>query len=101
MKYSDILRNVEVLEYYERGNALLDALGYTDHSVAHTKLVAEQAAKILLAFQYGPEEVELARIAGYMHDIGNAVNRHHHAEYGALLAKNSSFSGSHFICLIP
>ncbi|MBQ9321499.1 MAG: HD domain-containing protein, partial [Eubacterium sp.] len=86
MKYSDILQNEEILEYYERGNALLDALGYTDHSVVHTRLVAEQAAKILLAFQYSPEEVELARIAGYMHDIGNAVNRHHHAEYGALLA---------------
>lgn len=86
MKYSDIVQNQEVLAYYEQGSALLDSLGYTDHSIVHTKLVAAKAAEILQAFQYSPEEVELARIAGYMHDIGNAVNRHHHAEYGALLA---------------
>ena len=86
MKYADILRNKEIQEYYERGNAILDALGYTDHSVVHTKIVAKKAADILQAFQYSPEEIELAQIAGYMHDIGNAVNRHHHAEYGALLA---------------
>ena len=86
MKYEDITRNKEVLEYYERGNVILDALGYTDHSTAHTKGVAEKAADILEAFGYGQEEQELARIAGFMHDIGNAINRHHHAEYGSLLA---------------
>ena len=43
MKYADILQNKEVLEYYERGSAILDALGYTDHSVVHTKLVAKKA----------------------------------------------------------
>ena len=86
MKYEDIVRNKEVLEYYERGNAILDSLGYTDHSTVHTTVVAEKASDILKAFGYGEEDIELARIAGFMHDIGNAVNRHHHAEYGALLA---------------
>ncbi len=86
MKYEDIVRNKEILEYYERGNAILKALGYTDHSTVHTKVVAAKAAEILNAFEYSPEEIELARIAGFMHDIGNVVNRHHHAEYGALLA---------------
>ena len=86
MKYEDIVHNKEVLEYYERGSVILDALGYTDHSVAHTKLVAERAADLLQAFEYGQDVIELARIAGFMHDIGNAINRHHHAEYGALLA---------------
>ena len=86
MKYEDIVRNKEVLEYYERGCKILDALGYTDHSTAHTKLVAERAADILEAFGYNQETMELAKIAGFMHDIGNAINRHHHAEYGALLA---------------
>lgn len=86
MTYEDIARNSEILEYYERGGMILDALGYTDHSVAHTKLVAERAADILTAFGYGQEEIRLAKIAGFMHDIGNAINRHHHAEYGALLA---------------
>ena len=86
MKYEDIVRNKEVLEYYKRGSAILDSLGYTDHSTIHTTVVAEKAADILKAFGYGEEDIELARIAGFMHDIGNAVNRHHHAEYGALLA---------------
>lgn len=61
-------------------------LGYTDHSEVHGALVAGRAAFILRSFEYGEHEEELAKIAGFMHDIGNAVNRSHHAEYGALLA---------------
>ncbi len=86
MTYKDIVQNKEILEYYARGGVLLDALGYTDHSVAHTKLVAERAADILNSFGYGQDMIELAKIAGFMHDIGNVINRHHHAEYGAILA---------------
>lgn len=86
MKYEEITRNKEVLEYYERGSAILDALGYTDHSTAHSSLVAEKAAELLRTFGYSREEAELARIAGFMHDIGNVINRNRHAEYGALLA---------------
>ena len=86
MKYEDIVKNEEILEYYKRGSAILDALGYTDHSTAHTCIVAEKAADILEAFGHSKKEIELAKIAGFMHDIGNALNRHHHAEYGALLA---------------
>ena len=86
MTFNEIVHNKEILEYYKRGSVILDALGYTDHSTAHTKLVAERAADLLKAFQYGEDVIELAKIAGFMHDIGNAINRHHHAEYGALLA---------------
>ena len=86
MTYKDIVQHKEILEYYARGSRMLDALGYTDHSIAHTKLVAERAADILNSFGYGQDVIELAKIAGFMHDIGNAINRHHHAEYGALLA---------------
>ena len=86
MTYEEIVQNKEILEYYKRGSVILDALGYTDHSIAHTKLVADRAADLLKAFNYGQDVIELARIAGFMHDIGNAINRHHHAEYGALLA---------------
>ena len=86
MTYEEIVQNKEILEYYERGCIILDALGYTDHSTAHTKLVASRAADVLKAFDYGQDVIELAKIAGFMHDIGNAINRHHHAEYGALLA---------------
>ena len=86
MTYEEIVRNKEILEYYERASVILDTLGYTDHSTAHTKLVANRAADLLEAFGYGQDVIELARIAGFMHDIGNAINRTHHAEYGALLA---------------
>lgn len=86
MTYEDIVHHKEILEYYDRGSLILDALGYTDHSIAHTELVAERAADILNSFGYGQDVIELAKIASFMHDIGNAINRHHHAEYGALLA---------------
>lgn len=86
MDYKDITKHPEILEYYEKGNQILEALGYTDHSTAHTKLVAARAAEILEAFGYGEHEIELVKIAGFMHDIGNAINRKHHAEYGAILA---------------
>jgi metal-dependent HD superfamily phosphatase/phosphodiesterase len=86
MTYEEIVSHREILEYYERGSMILDTLGYTDHSTVHTKLVAERAADILNSFGYGPDMIRLAKIAGFMHDIGNAINRHHHAEYGALLA---------------
>ena len=86
MKYEDIVKNEEILEYYKRGTAILDALGYTDHSTVHTILVAEKAADILEAFGHSKKSIELVKVAGFMHDIGNALNRHHHAEYGAILA---------------
>ncbi len=86
MKFEEIVKNKEILEYYERGSMILDALGYTDHSTAHTMLVAERTADILRAFGYDENLVELGKIAGFLHDIGNALNRHHHAEYGAILA---------------
>ena len=86
MNYEDIIRNPEILEYYRRGNENLGVLGYTDHSVAHTHLAPGKAAEIMCAFGSTSEEAELARIAGFLHDIENAINRNHHAEYGALLA---------------
>ena len=86
MKFSEIVNHPEILAYYEKGNSILEGLGYTDHSVAHTMIVAEKAADILQAFGYDESEIELAKIAGYLHDIGNSINRNHHAEYGGILA---------------
>ncbi len=86
MDYKEIKKNQEVLEYYRMAGQILDNLGYTDHSVAHTGLVADKAASILSWFGYPEEDIELTKIAAYMHDIGNAINRNHHAEYGAILA---------------
>ena len=86
MKYSEIIKNEEVLAYIRKGNEKLGMLGYTDHSEVHTAIVAKHAAMILKQFGYPEHDIELVKIAGFMHDIGNAVNRSHHAEYGAILA---------------
>lgn len=84
----DIRKHPEVLALLERGNYNLGVMGFTDHSMAHCALVADRAAYILKMLGYSDHEQELARIAGCMHDIGNAVNRKNHAEYGALLAND-------------
>ena len=88
MTYEELRKNPEVNALLERGNHNLGVLGYTDHSMSHCALVAERAAHILRALGYSEHEAELAKIAGCMHDIGNAVNRTHHAELGAILAND-------------
>lgn len=86
MTYKEIRANGEVRALIARGNENLGILGYTDHSEAHCTLVAEQAGNLLRTFGYSDHEVELVRIAGFLHDIGNAINRKHHAEFGAIIA---------------
>ena len=86
--YEQIKKSPEVNAYIQQGNASLQTQGYTDHSSIHASIVSKQAARILQKLGYDNRTVELARIAGYMHDIGNAINRTHHAEYGALLAND-------------
>ena len=86
MKYQEIKKNEEVRAYLKKGNDNLGVLGYTDHSEAHCTVVAERAGLILKKLEYPEVTIELTKIAGFMHDIGNAVNRSRHAEYGAILA---------------
>ena len=86
MKYKDILQNKEVKSLLKKGNDNLGMLGYTDHSEKHCAIVAKRAGMILKKFGYSEHEIELAEIAGALHDIGNAINRKNHGEYGAILA---------------
>lgn len=86
MTYKEIKKNEEVLAYLKKENDNLGTMGFTDHSDAHCAMVAERAAMILKKFGYSDHDIELVKIAGFMHDMGNAINRHAHAEYGALLA---------------
>ena len=86
MKYKDILQNKEVKSLLKKGNDNLGMLGYTDHSEKHCAIVAKRAGMILKKFGYSEHEIELAEIAGPLHDIGNAINRKNHGEYGAILA---------------
>ena len=88
MTYTEIRKNEEVCALLDKGNQNLGVLGFTDHSEAHCVLVAERAAYILRKLGYSEHDQELAKIAGFMHDIGNAINRTHHAELGALLAND-------------
>ena len=76
----------EVNAYIEQGNRVLGILGYTEHSRGHAVKVAETAGEILEKLGYNEHTVELAQIAGYMHDMGNCVNRVDHAHSSALMA---------------
>ena len=84
--FDKIRKNEEILGFIRKGNANLAVLGFTDHSEAHTGLVAHRAAYILNELGYSEHDQGLAKVAGFMHDIGNTINRKNHAEYGGLLA---------------
>lgn len=84
--YQDVKKNPAVRTYIQKADESLIALGYTEHSFAHVSKVAETAAHILLTLGYSEREAELARIAGYLHDIGNVINRVDHAQSGAVMA---------------
>lgn len=84
--YKELRENPEVKTYITRADESLKALGFTEHSFAHVTRVAETAAYILETMGYDEHTVELARIAGYLHDIGNLVNRAEHSQSGAVMA---------------
>ena len=84
--YKSIKKMPEVNAYIEQGNRVLGILGYTEHSRGHAVKVAETAGEILEKLGYNEHTVELAQIAGYMHDMGNCVNRVDHAHSSALMA---------------
>ena len=84
--YEDVRQNPEVRTYITQADRSLLARGFTEHSFAHVTRCAETAAAILAQLGYGSQDTELARIAGFMHDIGNVVNRHDHALTGGVMA---------------
>lgn len=84
--YQDLKNNEAISTYIKKADESLIALGYTEHSFAHVTKVAELASSILLTLGYSEREAELAKMAGYLHDIGNVVNRVEHAQSGAVMA---------------
>jgi len=82
----DIKRNESVNTYITRADESLCAIGYTEHNFAHVTRTAEVAGYILETLDYPKRDVELARIAGYLHDIGNLINRDKHSLSGAVMA---------------
>lgn len=86
--FEDVKNSEEIKTYIRQADASLLALGYTEHSFAHVMRCAEMGSRWLLQLNYTEHEADLARIAGYMHDIGNVINRTDHAQSGALLAQH-------------
>ena len=84
--YADVVKDETVKTYIKKADETLIALGYTEHSFAHVTKVAKLASEILLTLGYSEREAELASIAGYLHDIGNVINRIDHAQSGAVMA---------------
>ena len=82
----EVKHNHKVKTYIERADESLIALGYTEHSFAHVGMVAEKAREIMETLGYPQRDAELAEIAGYLHDIGNVINRIEHAQSGAVMA---------------
>ena len=86
LTYEEITKSEAIRTYIIRADESLGALGYTEHSFAHVMRVAETAGYILRTLGHDDRTVELAKIAGYLHDIGNLVNRKDHSQSGAVMA---------------
>ncbi len=84
--YESLKHNEEIRTYIRCADDSLRALGFTEHSFAHVTRVSETAAEILSTLGFDDHTVELTRIAGYLHDIGNLVNRVDHSQSGAVMA---------------
>ena len=86
MTFEQVKKDEAVRIYIAQADASLKALGFTEHSFAHVTRVAEVAGNILEVMGHSPRTVELAKIAGFLHDIGNVVNRVDHSQSGAVMA---------------
>ena len=86
LTFEEIRKNLSIKTYIKKADDALSELGYTEHSFPHVLRVSDVAARILSVLQYSDHDVELVKIAGYLHDIGNLVNRVEHAQSGAVMA---------------
>ncbi len=84
--YNDIKNDHDIRIYVSEADKSLEALGFTEHSFAHVTKVSETAGAILSSLDFDERTVELAKIAGFLHDIGNLVNRVDHSQSGAIIA---------------
>mgnify|MGYP002626916832 CR=1 FL=1 len=86
MTLEEVKQDSEVKTLINTADKQLTAMGYTEHGLRHVGIVSSIAGKILKELGYSEREIELAKIAGYLHDIGNAINRVDHSHSGAILA---------------
>ena len=86
LSYENLKNDSEIISYVKAANDVLGAIGYTEHGLAHAVKTGTDASRILETLGYSERECELAKIAGLLHDTGNAINRTDHAQSGAFLA---------------
>ena len=86
VSFDEIINNNEIKTYIGKADETMEAMGYTEHSFAHVTKTALRAAEVLEKLGYPERTIELTKIAGYMHDIGNVVNRQDHAQSGGIMA---------------
>mgnify|MGYP000201808746 FL=1 len=84
--FEEIKNNEAINTYIRKADQTLSELGFTEHNFAHVGIVAENASYIMETLGYSEREVELVKIAAYLHDIGNLVNRVDHSQSGAVMA---------------
>jgi len=83
--YEEVKNSKKLRELVEQSNKVLEVIGYTDHGPRHTGYVSRIAGEILKKLGMPPRRVELAKIAGWVHDVGNMINRNYHGFSGAAL----------------
>ncbi|MBQ3162667.1 MAG: HD domain-containing protein [Oscillospiraceae bacterium] len=84
--YKYIQQNPDIRTYIKNADAAVEAQGFTEHSFAHVEKTAASVELILSTLNYSERTIELGKIAAYLHDIGNVVNRSEHAQSGAVMA---------------
>jgi len=86
VSYEDIKHDPSISTYIKKADESLSCLGFTEHGFAHVGTVSKMAEYILRSLKASPHDIELARIAAHLHDIGNLVNRSEHSQSGAVMA---------------
>jgi len=82
----DVKKNKTVSKLIEKADEVLGVIGYTEHGQRHSSLAANIAYNIMIRLGKGEKRAQLAAIAGYMHDIGNLINRDYHAQTASVMA---------------
>lgn len=85
--FEKVFRNPEVAIYLKTADDNFASIGYKEHGSRHARLTANISGNVLKFLGYPERDIELARIAGYLHDIGNAIAQRDHAQSGAVLAE--------------
>ncbi|PRX24205.1 hypothetical protein BX659_12429 [Orenia metallireducens] len=84
----EVKKHPLIKAYISKANEHLASMGYTEHGFRHAGLISKLVGDILTELDYSTRIIELGKIAGYIHDIGNVVNRHDHDQHSAIIAEN-------------